>query len=247
MDSGRRPCLDSSLTNSATKEVTLVNYKVLIAALLIATIARADDLDPIPPGWVASGPTEPSTPGGHCAMGVDGAMAGAGQANLSIKCTRNDRLPEPIERFVSGSDEFEPSPDFPDQVLRAPVPSGMLRQNFEAVGFYGKRVRFSAWLKAEGIPEHNDMEGGGLFISLPYDAAPLVSRIEERKISGWTDWEYREIVVDVPAHGPWIAVGFRLRGEGQIWMKDLEFEVVPDSVPVDPTATNNDPANPNSN
>jgi hypothetical protein len=191
-----------------------VNYKVFLAALLIASVTRADILDPVPRGWVLlnppSAPVETFDPAFECEMGIDGAMAQAGQPNLSIICGN------------------------------AVGPVAGLSQVFEAVAFYGKRVRFSAWLKAGGIegvplenaPERNLPGRGGLVMVVPSSAGPLTGGISMTEIAGWTDWEYREFVVDIPNHGAWIVVGFGMIGKGQLWMRDLEFEVVPTTVPV---------------
>jgi hypothetical protein len=56
--------------------------------------------------------------------------------------------------------------------------------------------------------------------------------MRDRAVTGWTDWEYRELVTDVPRDGQWFTIGFWLQGQGQVWVRDLQFEEVPDSVPV---------------
>jgi hypothetical protein len=55
----------------------------------------------------------------------------------------------------------------------------------------------------------------------------------DRALSGYSSWEYRDFVVDIhPEAGPFINIGFWLEGSGQAWVRDLNFEVVTDAVPV---------------
>lgn len=191
-----------------------MNYKVVIAALLIAAVARADDkLEPLPPGWGFMGNGGPQALRGQCEFGIDGALAQAGQDNLSIRC--NDEIPA----------------------------FGGLTDTFMAADYFGKRVRFSGWLQAEGMTEIDGIEsGGGLFITVPTARGPLMNGMEDRKLTGWTNWEYREFVVDIPAVSELrvnvdpaqvpMAIGFWMQGQGQIWIRDFKIEIVSDEVPV---------------
>jgi hypothetical protein len=195
-----------------------MNYKVLIAAVLVAAVAQADVLEPPPAGWAPMGMGGPYQLPGACELGVDGGLAHAGQPNLSVKC-HND------------------------------VPSfGGLQQSFESAPYLGKRVRFSAWIQAEGVEDVDDVQGGaGLWIAVPTpERRPVMDRMPERALKGYTSWEYRDFVVDVPADGgPFIVIGFWLEGRGQMWIRDLNFEVVPDSVPTNMTVDWDEVLSPN--
>ncbi|MGW8370115.1 MAG: hypothetical protein ACWGPN_15730 [Gammaproteobacteria bacterium] len=181
-----------------------MNYKVLVAALLAAAVVHAETLDPLPVGWAPMGRGGPLQVAGDCEAGIDGALAAAGQPNLSIRCA-ND------------------------------VPSfGGHYQSFEANPYWGKRVRFSGWIKADGIEGVDGVEGGaGLWIVVPTQDGRMVDRMADRAVKGWTSWEYREFVVEVPDEGgAWMLIGFWAQGRGQMWVRDLNFEIVGDSVPV---------------
>ncbi len=181
-----------------------MNYKVLIAALLVAAVVKADTLDPLPVGWAPMGPGGPLQLPGECEVGVDGPLAAAGEPNLSILCANGE-------------------PSF-----------GGHYQSFESAPYLGKRVRFSAWLMVEGIEDIEGVEGGaGLWIAVPMGNGPMVDRMADRALKGWTSWEYRDFVVDVPAEGGvWMHIGFWAQGRGQMWVRDLNLEIVPDTVPV---------------
>jgi hypothetical protein len=53
-----------------------------------------------------------------------------------------------------------------------------------------------------------------------------------RPVIGTTDWTRYEIVLDVGAGASQVVFGALLLGNGQIWLDDVQLEVVSDSVPV---------------
>jgi hypothetical protein len=184
-----------------------MNYKVLIAAVLAAAVVRADEIKPPPVGWGFMGPGDSLMPEG-CTGGVDGDLANAGQPNLTLRCAA------------------DPDPDGVPAVVG-------LQQSFEASPYWDQRVRFSAEVKADGIGGYDGTTGGGgLWIGVPSPNGARFNRAPEKALSGFTDWEYREFVVDIPRGGQFILIGFWLQSKGQLWLRDPNFEVVDDSVPV---------------
>lgn len=103
--------------------------------------------------------------------------------------------------------------------------------------FRGKRVRLSGHLKSEGVAGW-----GGLWLRV--DAAdPMVTldfdNMENRPVTGTSDWRKYDIVLDVPSEAEEIVYGFLLNGKGQLWADDLEIvavgkEVVKTSRPFKP-------------
>jgi hypothetical protein len=181
-----------------------MNFKVLIAAALLALVVQAAALEPPPTGWGEMPFGGPQQLPGSCEMGIDRDLATAGQPNISIKCANRT------------------------------VPSfGGLQQSFESAPYRGKRVRYSAWILASGVEAVGEIPGqAGLFIAVPTGNGPLLNRMDERALTGWTNWEYRDFVVDVPADGgPFLGIGFWMQGTGQIWVRDFNVEVVPETVP----------------
>jgi hypothetical protein len=185
-----------------------MNYRVLIAAVLLTAVAKANVLEPPPTGWGAMGMGGPYQLPGACELGVDADRAQAGQPNMSIRCDQD-------------------------------VPSfGGLQQSFSSAPYLGKRVRFSGWLQVEGVEDVGDVAGGaGLWIAVPTaERRPYTARLPDQALTGFSSWEYREIVVDVPAEGgPFIVIGFWLEGRGQRWIRDLDIEVVAETVPTNLT------------
>jgi erythromycin esterase len=87
----------------------------------------------------------------------------------------------------------------------------------------GKRVRFSAQVKTKGADP-----GAGLWMRVDNpDGSPSFDNMNDRRVTGDTDWAKQEIVLDVPADATGIAFGIILfGGNGTVWLDDLKFEVV---------------------
>lgn len=100
-----------------------------------------------------------------------------------------------------------------------------LRQAFEAAPYYGKRVRFSGWIRTEGfepMPGGGGPGGAGLMLTLdPQQAPPL-----HANLTGTTGWEQRELVIDVPRNARFILIGLAVSGKGRVWGRDFRFEEV---------------------
>ena len=56
--------------------------------------------------------------------------------------------------------------------------------------------------------------------------------MEDRRIIRTTDWKKFEIVLDVPNEAYNIIVGVALHGLGQIWIDELDLQIVDSSIPV---------------
>ncbi|MGA7241700.1 MAG: hypothetical protein WBX19_00895, partial [Terracidiphilus sp.] len=60
----------------------------------------------------------------------------------------------------------------------------------------------------------------------------VIDNMQKRPIKGTQSWTMHDVVLDVPQGSTGIAFGILLSGTGQVWMNDVTFEVVDDSVPV---------------
>lgn len=111
---------------------------------------------------------------------------------------------------------------------------GML-QCIKAENYLGQRLRFSGrlkgveasavqlWMRVDG-PRPS---GGG--------AAPVLSfyNMQDRPITGTTDWQRAEVVLDVPRNSEVICYGFFLAGgRGEAWADSLSMVKVGQDVPV---------------
>jgi hypothetical protein len=114
-----------------------------------------------------------------------------------------------------------------------------LRQAFVSPPWWGKRVRFSAWIKTENVESRTGANaqlglaqsaagGAALYISASDTNGPVYNAV----VTGTTGWTYKELVIEIPAGAPYIPIGVSLIGTGQVWARDLKFEEVSRDTPL---------------
>ncbi len=111
---------------------------------------------------------------------------------------------------------------------------GTLMQDFRADDYAGKRVRFSAMLKAESVADW-----AGLWMRVdkftPSSNEPKIlafDNMQDRPVKGTEDWKHYDVVLDVPKDASAIAFGLLLAGSGNVMMSDAKMEIVGLDVPV---------------
>jgi hypothetical protein len=98
----------------------------------------------------------------------------------------------------------------------------------------GKRVKMSARLKTVNTRRAQ------MWFRVDRPDRSTLSNMDERPISGTTDWRVYEIVMDVPEDTVHIAYGFFLAyGEGAFWGEGFTLEEVDKSVRLSRSATMN--------
>jgi hypothetical protein len=109
---------------------------------------------------------------------------------------------------------------------------GTLMQDFRADRYVGKRLRFSASVKSEGL-----QNWAGLWMRVDQGkGAPLAfDNMQDRPIRGTEDWGEYAVVLDVPEQATGIFLGVIVNGAGTVWMTDVKVEAVGTDVPT--TAT----------
>jgi hypothetical protein len=105
---------------------------------------------------------------------------------------------------------------------------GTMMQMFKANDYLNKRMRFSAYVKSEGIEA---WAGLWMRIDGPGQQPLGFDNMQNRPIKGTTDWQKYEVVLDVPPESINIAFGILLEGKGQAWLSDVQFEEVGLDVP----------------
>lgn len=105
---------------------------------------------------------------------------------------------------------------------------GTLMQTFKADEFRGQRVRMSGYVQSKDVAE---WAGLWMRVDGAQKEALAFDNMQGRPIKGTSDWTRVDIVLDVPASASEIAFGILLTGKGQVWMDDLNFEVVGKDVP----------------
>lgn len=103
-----------------------------------------------------------------------------------------------------------------------------LMQQCKATNYLNKRIRLSAFVKAENVSSF-----AGLWMRIDNAQGEVLQfdNMYERPITGTRDWNYYSIVLDVPNHATAISFGILLQGTGIVWMDGIKFEEVDDNVP----------------
>ena len=134
--------------------------------------------------------------------------------------------------YDTGVDKTTVNNGQPSAFLRSTVPStegfGTLMQMINAADYAGKRVRLRAWVKSQDVADW-----AGVWMRVDKESTTFViDNMQKRPIKGTQSWTMHDVVLDVPQGSTGIAFGILLSGTGQVWMNDVTFEVVDDSVPV---------------
>jgi hypothetical protein len=105
-------------------------------------------------------------------------------------------------------------------------PSGGITafQEFNAVGYRGKRVRFSAMVRTAKV-------NGSVLLSLG-TTGPNNDSFSRKFASSTGAWRPRELVIDIPAGANSIRFLISLVGSGTAWISNVSFTEVPTSVPM---------------
>lgn len=97
---------------------------------------------------------------------------------------------------------------------------GTLMQAFNAEAYRGKRVRMSAWMKTENAASAQ------LWMRLDGNKRMLgFDNMDNRPVTGTTEWKKYEITLEVPEATINIAFGAFVIKQGQTWVDDFQFEV----------------------
>lgn len=113
--------------------------------------------------------------------------------------------------------------------VKTPKGFGTLMQSIAAQNYAGQRVRLTAWVKSESV---GGWAGVWMRVDAPSESAVSFDNMQDRPIKGTTAWTKYSVVLDVPARSSNIAFGILVDGAGSVWLDDLAFEVVDESVPV---------------
>jgi len=109
-------------------------------------------------------------------------------------------------------------------------PSGFttLMQQCNVKDFKGKRIKMTGFIKTTDADQ-----GGMMWIRIDdFDKKIMADfdNMEDRPITGNSDWTKCEIIFDVPDVKCLLSFGFMLAGSGKIWFDNLTFETVDASV-----------------
>jgi hypothetical protein len=115
-----------------------------------------------------------------------------------------------------------------------------LTQDCSPGKYLGKRVRMTGYIRTENV---TGWCGLWFRVDQTNSDAPLsFDNMENRKITGTSNWMKYEIVLNVPENASMLAFGALLSGNGKVWVDNISFEVVDVSVPITARITNNEKA-----
>ncbi|MBU5442197.1 helix-turn-helix transcriptional regulator [Paenibacillus sp. MSJ-34] len=105
---------------------------------------------------------------------------------------------------------------------------GTMMQQFKADQYAGKRMKFSGFVKTEGVSGFC-----GLWMRVDNKAQDALEfdNMNRRPIKGDTNWNHYSVVLDVPDNSAAISFGVLLTGQGHVWVDGFQFEEVDRSVP----------------
>ena len=110
---------------------------------------------------------------------------------------------------------------------------GTLMQQIKADKYRGKRVRFTARIKTQGVDGSATLwlrvDGPGNVEVLDNMTAP------KRYLQGDHDWEENSLVLDVADGAVAISYGVGLHGNGKVWLDEVKLESVDQTIPVTTT------------
>jgi hypothetical protein len=105
---------------------------------------------------------------------------------------------------------------------------GTLMRKIDATPYRGKRVRLSTDIRTEALTMR-----AGLWMRVDGPKQPVAfDNMDDRPITGATDWTRHECVLDVAPEATRIAFGVSLAGRGRVQFGIVTLEVVDGSVPV---------------
>lgn len=165
-----------------------------------------------------------------------------GVAALVLPAAARAQVPAGWQAVTDGSGEYTVTSDgsrrdggqgFAGATIKAnvaePRGSALLAQSIRADAYRGKRIRLSGFLKTIGVNEGTAV----LFMRVDGDGIVQTSDyMQNRPMMLTTDWEKRDVVLDVPNDAIGITYGFMLGGTGQAWLDEVAIDVVGDDVPV---------------
>ncbi|GCE29456.1 hypothetical protein KDA_49400 [Dictyobacter alpinus] len=104
-----------------------------------------------------------------------------------------------------------------------------LMLKIDAEPYAGKRIQFSALVKAEEI---EGWSGLWMRIDGPQVDSLDHDNMQDRPIQGTVDWQRYQVVLDVPEESLDIAFGLLLQGRGQVWLQDASIIEVEEEIAV---------------
>jgi hypothetical protein len=106
-------------------------------------------------------------------------------------------------------------------------PFGAIYQVFPAAAFTGKRLRFSADLRASNAGAGRRLGGAFLLVQAMRTGIPIAEeRMKDRPLLGTRDWHRDSVELVIPPEADQVEVGLMLVGGGSVWFDEARLVVV---------------------
>jgi len=102
-----------------------------------------------------------------------------------------------------------------------------MMQGFQAADYKGKQLKMSCYLKTAEATKC----GAWMRIDNATGDTIQFDNMDQRSVTGTTEWNHYSIILDVPEEGDSIYFGVLLIGTGKVWADGFRFEEVNDKVP----------------
>lgn len=182
--------------------------------------------------WLVSGLLR-----GEYNVGTDAGVAHGGKSSAFIKYAPPTPLPgavpTPTDAASAKATNYGDPSSYAYGLYGEEASIPRLEQSLDATRYAGKRIRVSAYFKTDAVAQY-----AGLWVNLVSrtnnmnNLPPPNIRVADAPVRGTQDWRKSEVVLDVPAGIHTVGYGFGLVGSGQVWVDDMQIEVVGSDVPV---------------
>ncbi len=161
-------------------------------------------------------------------------------ASLLIFSFTSNELPKSWFRSGSKSDSYKVATDSitfqSGKKSVCIVSKDTLIEGFETImqycsakNFLGTRIKMTGYIKSENVA---DWAGMWLRIDSKTQGESLgFDNMQDRPITGSSDWTKCEIVMDVPMESITLNFGALISGTGKIWFDNVSFEILDNGSP----------------
>jgi hypothetical protein len=105
-----------------------------------------------------------------------------------------------------------------------------IMQYCDAKNYLGTKIKMIGYIKSENV---KDWSGMWLRIDSKTQGESLgFDNMQDRPITGTSDWTRCEIIMDVPEESMTLNYGFLISGSGKIWFDNVSFEILNNATPV---------------
>jgi len=106
---------------------------------------------------------------------------------------------------------------------------GTMMQTCNAKNYLGTRIKMTGYIKSEKV---SDWAGMWLRVDSRIEHTSLsFDNMQDRPVTGTTDWTKCEIILNVPEESGTLNFGFLISGTGKIWFDNISIEIQDNATP----------------